>query len=45
MLVNGILEFSESDWATVPVFARKKCGGFRMAIDYRYLNSLTIADS
>ena len=40
MLVNGIIEFSTSDWATVPVFAPKKDakGGWtaiRTAIDYR----------
>ena len=35
MLVNGIIEFSDSDWATVPVFAPKKDGGIRTALDYR----------
>ena len=50
MLINGIIEFSTSEWATVPVFAPKKDaeGGWtriRTAIDYRYLNSLCISDS
>ena len=33
ILVNGIIEFSDSDWATVPVFAPKKGGGIRTALD------------
>ena len=50
MLINGIIEFSTSEWATVPVFAPKKDAeggwtGIRTAIDYRYLNSLCISDS
>ena len=45
MLVNGIIEFSDSDWAIVPVFAPKKDGGIRTALDCRYLNSLCVADS
>ena len=45
MLVNCIIEFSDSDWATVPVFAPKKDVGITTALDYRYLNDLCTADS
>ena len=45
MLVNGIIEFSDSDWATVPVFAPKKDGGIRTVLDYRYLNDPCTTDS
>ena len=51
MLVNEIIEFSDSDWATVPVFAKKQdlpygtSGGVRMALDYRHLNAQLWADS
>ena len=43
--MNEIIEFSDSDWSTVPVFAPKKDGGIRTALDYRYLNDLCTADS
>ena len=35
MLINDVIEFSDSDWATVPVFAKKADGSLRFAIDYR----------
>ena len=38
MLKNTIIQFSDSEWATRPVFARKKDGTWRYAIDYRKLN-------
>jgi len=51
MLATEIIEFSDSDCATVPVFAEKKdlpdgtSGGVRMALDYRHLNAQLWADS
>ena len=44
MLKNHIIEFSESEWATAPVFARKKDGQLRYCCDYRQLNSLLCGD-
>ena len=35
MPINDVIEFSDSDWATVPVFAKKADGSLRFAIDYR----------
>jgi hypothetical protein len=45
MLRNHIIQFSDSEWATKPVFARKKDGTLRYAIDYRRLNDLLVGDS
>jgi hypothetical protein len=44
MLQNGIIRFSSSDWAAVPVFAKKKDGMLRYAIDLRPLNSCLMTD-
>ena len=44
MLRNGIIRFSSSDWAAVPVFAKKKDGGIRYAIDLRPLNDCLVTD-
>ena len=44
MLKNGIIRFSCSDWATVPVFAKKKDGKLRYAIDLRPLNECLLTD-
>ena len=50
MLRNGIIGFADSEWATVPVFAKKKpdpvtgISGLRTAIDFRGLNSCLAAD-
>ena len=44
MLRNGIIRFSSSDWAAVPVFAKKKDGGIRYAIDLRPLNDCLMMD-
>ncbi len=38
MLTNHMIQFSDSEWATRPVFAKKKDGTWRYAIDYRQLN-------
>ena len=45
MLKHHIIEFSDSEWATAPVFARKKDGQLRYCCDYRQLNSLLCGDS
>ena len=44
MLQNGIIRFSSSDWTAVPVFAKKKDGQLRYAIDLRSLNSYLTTD-
>ena len=44
MLRNHTIEFSDSDWATAPVFAKKKDGTLRCAIDYRKLNQSLLHD-
>ena len=44
MLKNGIIRFSESDWACVPVFAKKKDDGLRYTIDLRPVNDCIFAD-
>ena len=44
-LEEGVVEPSESPWAAALVPARKKGGKIRWAVDYRILNSMTIADS
>jgi hypothetical protein len=45
LLKNYMIQFSDSDWATRPVFAKKKDGGLRLAIDYRRLNQSLLHDS
>ena len=42
---NGIIENSESPWASSIVAVRKKTGKLRICIDYRKLNAITIKDS
>ena len=44
LLKNYLIQFSDSDWATGPVFAKKKGGALRMAIDYRRLNESLLHD-
>lgn len=38
---EGLIRPSISSWASAPVLVAKKSGGFRLAVDYRPLNSLT----
>ena len=45
MLANHIIEYSDSEWATLPVFAKKKDGTLRTAIDYRGLNAQILGDN
>lgn len=43
LLEQGLIETSTSPWASPIVIARRENGKFRLTIDYRRLNSLTIA--
>ena len=45
MIDAGVMQKSNSDWASPPVFIRKKDGSIRYAIDYRLLNSVTVKSS
>ena len=45
MLANHIIQHSDSEWATLPVFAKKKDGTLRTAIDYRGVNAQILGDN
>ena len=45
MLDAGVIQPSDSDWASAPVLVRKKDGSVRYCIDFRRLNSLTVRDA
>ncbi|CAF2052908.1 unnamed protein product, partial [Rotaria magnacalcarata] len=42
---DGIIRPSNSPWSSCIVPVKKRCGGLRLAIDYRLLNRLTVKDS
>ena len=45
LLAEGIIRESRSDWRHAPVVVPKITGRFRLAIDYRPVNSVTRADA
>ena len=44
MLKAGVIQESNSDWASAPVLIRKRDGSVRWCIDYRALNEKTVKD-
>jgi hypothetical protein len=42
MLLKGVIQPSHSPFAYPVILVRKKGGGRRLCVDYRYLNALTI---
>lgn len=42
MLKRGVVQPSHSPYASPVILVKKKDGGWRMCVDYRYLNALTV---
>ena len=45
LVAEGIIRKSRSAWRHAPVVVPKRSGGFRLAVDYRPVNSVTRADA
>lgn len=44
LLANNVIRPSKSPWGSVPVFSKKKDGGWRLALDYRQVNKQMKSD-
>ena len=45
MINSGVIQESNSEWASPVCLVRKKCGGVRWCVDMRALNAVTVKDS
>jgi hypothetical protein len=44
MLAAGVIQPSDSEWASAPVLIGKRDGSVRVSFDFRLLNQLTVKD-
>ena len=45
LLMNDILEYSNSEWSSPVVPVRKSDGSLRLCIDYRRINKITVTEN